>query len=218
LADALLPAAFGDLPGNIRQAIRMHDTGWGLLDADQIQRLRSTGAPQAKGAHSDQLAKPLSFLALPPADILAAWKSSIDAMEKIAPECACVVSSHFSLLATAQDRPHSAFRAQEESRRAGLINRARLDPANLERWTDAVGFCDLLSLYMCSGVAAPARIPRNHPARKSCGPPLEIVASGDTLHLSEPFIHPGSTFQVHGLLHPFPASGSAAKQLHWSFR
>ena len=216
LADALLPAAFGDLPANIRQAIRMHDTGWGLLDADQIQRLRSVGAPQGKGAHRDHSTKPICFLSLPPADLLSAWKASIDAMEKIAPECACIVSSHFSLLATAQDRPHAAFRAQEESRRAGLIKRARLDLANLERWTDALGFCDLLSLYMCSGVAAPARISRVHPARKSAAPPLQIISTGDTLQLSEPFVTPGSTFHIDGLLHPFPASGSAAQRVTWS--
>jgi Protein of unknown function (DUF3891) len=218
LADALLPAAFGDLPANIRQAIRMHDTGWGLLDADQIQRLRSVGGPQGKGAHRSDSARPISFLSLPPADILAAWTASIDAMEKIAPECACIVSNHFSLLATAQGRLHAAFRVQEESRRAGLIKRARLDSANLDRWTDALGFCDLLSLYMCSGVAASARIPRVHPARKASAPPLQIDIAGETLQLGEPFITPGSTFQVHGLLHPFSASGSAARPLTWSFR
>ncbi len=217
LADSLLPAAFGELPANIRQAIRMHDTGWGLLDADQIQRLRNVGSPPGKGAQRDRSARPLSFLSIPPADILAAWKASIDAMEKIAPECACIVSSHFSLLATTQDRPHSAFRAQEGSRRAGLIKRARLDPANLERWTDALGFCDLLSLYLCSGVANHARIPRVHPARKSSAPPLQIVATGEMLQLSETFIPSGSEFQVHGLLHPFPASGSAAQKMTWSF-
>lgn len=217
LADALLPAAFGDLPANIRQAIRMHDTGWGLLDAEQIQRLRSFGVPQGKGDHSSGSAKPVSFLSLPPADILAAWTASIDAMEKIAPECACIVSSHFSLLATAQGRLHAAFRLQEESRRAGLIKRARLDSANLDRWTDALGFCDLLSLYMCTGVTASARISRVHPARKATTPPLRIDITGEALRLGEPFITPGSTFHIHGLLHPFPASGSAAQSLSWSF-
>jgi Protein of unknown function (DUF3891) len=215
LADALLPSAFGELPANIRQAIRMHDTGWGLLDAEQIQRLRNGGA-QGKGAPRDQATRPLSFLAVPSAEVLSAWKASIDAMEKIAPECACVVSSHFSLLATSQDRPHSAFRAQEDSRRAGLIKRARLDLANLERWTDALGFCDLLSLYMCSGVVAPAQISRVHPARNSSAPPLQIVSTADTLHLSEPFVTPDSTFQLYGLLHPSPTTSSAAHQLTWS--
>ena len=169
-----------------------------------------------EGRHRDHSTRPICFLSLPPADLLSAWKASIDAMEKIAPECACIVSSHFSLLATAQDRPHAAFRAQEESRRAGLIKRARLDPANLERWTDALGFCDLLSLYMCSGVAAPARIPRVHPARKSSAPPLQIISTGNTLQLSEPFVTPGSTFHIDGLIHPFPASGSAAQRVTWS--
>lgn len=218
LADALLPAAFGELPPSIRQAIRMHDTGWGLLDAEQIQRLRGLDAPIGKNTQREIATRPVSFLSMSPADNLAAWKASIDAMEKIAPEAACIVSSHFTLLATAQDRPHSSFRAQEESRRAGLIKRARLDAANIERWTDALGFCDLLSLYMCCGVAAPALIPRAHPARKSSAPAIEIVLSGETIHLSEPFLTPGSKFQVHGLLHPFSGGGSAAQKLSWSFR
>jgi hypothetical protein len=217
LADAILPAAFGDLPPAIRQAIRMHDTGWGLEDAEQIRRLRTVDPPAGKSAQRGPATRPISFLSLPPADNLAAWKASIDAMEKIAPESAWIVSSHFSLLATTQDRPHAAFRRQEESRRAGLIKRARLDPASLERWTDALGFCDLLSLYMCSGVSAPALIPRTHPARKSSATPVQISLSGETIHLSEPLLISGSGFQLHGLLHPFPGSGSAAQKLSWSF-
>lgn len=216
LADALLPAAFGDLPPTIRQAIRMHDTGWGLLDAEQIQRLRTVDASGGKGAQRES-DRPVSFLSVPPADSLVAWKASIDAMEKIAPEAACIVSSHFSLLATAQDRPHIAFRRQEESRRAGLTKRARLDPATLERWTDALGFCDLLSLYLCCGVTSTAGIPRVHPARKSSAAPIEIAITGEALRLSESLISPGSKFELHGLVHPFPLGGSAAQKLSWAF-
>ena len=218
LADSLLPAAFGELPANIRQAIRMHDTGWGLLDAEQIQRLRSVGVPSRK-RRSTRPVRPGRYRFCPyrPPTFSRRGRHQSMRWRRSLPECACIVSSHFSLLATTQDRPHSAFRAQEESRRAGLIKRARLDPANLERWTDALGFCDLLSLYLCSGVTATARIPRVHPARKSSAPPLQIVITGEVLRLSEPLSPPGPTFQIHGLLHPFPASGSAAQTLSWSF-
>jgi len=218
LADAMLPAAFGDLPATVRQAIRMHDTGWGLLDAEQIQRLRSVAAPTSKVVRRDHPSLPVSFLSVPPADSLAAWKASIDAMEKIAPEAACIVSSHFSLLATAQDRPHIAFRRKEESRRAGLIKRGQLDAANLERWTDALGFCDLLSLYMCCGVVDTVLMPRVHPARKSSAPSIEVATTGETIQLSESFITPGARFEIHGLHCPFPEGGSAAQKVSWSFR
>src|SRR5207244_2235622 len=102
-----------------------------------------------------------------------------------------------SLLATTQDRPHITFRRQEESRRAGLMKRAQLDAANLERWTDALGFCDLLSLYMCCGITSTSRIPRGHPARKLTAPPIEIAASEDSISLSEQFIPSASKFEVH---------------------
>ena len=47
LAQALLPSVFGEIPQEIQQAIMMHDTGWAMIDAAQLQRLRSD-SPEAR--------------------------------------------------------------------------------------------------------------------------------------------------------------------------
>src|ERR1700742_4293003 len=55
LADDL--TCFGELPPEIKRAIQMHDTGWAAMDAQQIERLRSSQGAKAA---------PISFLAVPP--------------------------------------------------------------------------------------------------------------------------------------------------------
>src|SRR5580693_6855377 len=92
LAAALLPAAFGELPPEIQRAIQMHDTGWAASDAQQIQRLRS-GGPHAGTA------VPVSFIAIPPREVLEAWTASIDTVEGFSRTGAMMVSRHFSVLA-----------------------------------------------------------------------------------------------------------------------
>ena len=71
LASGLVAASFGELPPEITRAIQMHDTGWASSDAQQIQRLRS-GGPHAGTA------VPVSFIAIPPREVLEAWTASID--------------------------------------------------------------------------------------------------------------------------------------------
>ncbi|HVJ09418.1 MAG TPA: DUF3891 family protein [Acidisarcina sp.] len=218
LAAALLPDAFGELPANVLHAIRMHDTGWGILDAAQIHRVRN---PQGKPGGKVQKASAVevvSFLDVPPSEAVGAWKSSIEEMEKVAPESAYIVSQHFSLLsAHEEDRAHVAFRKQESARRERILKTAKCGVADLERWTDALGFCDLLSLYLCCGTTAAATLPRSHPSRPTDAPTVRVRQQGQTILMSEPIIRSGTTVEVHGIRHPAPAAGSAAQGVNWIF-
>ncbi len=217
LAEALLPGAFGELPATVLRTIRMHDTGWGILDAAQINRLRTPPGRQEDKGRKPSSADVISFLAVTPSEAVEAWKSSVDEMEKIAPECGHIVSQHFSLLASSDDRVHAVFMKQERTRRERLLKIVKSSVADLERWTDALGFCDLLSLYLCSGVKAAATLPRCHPRRKSKSPLIRVRQEGESLVLSEPWIRPGTRVGIHGLRQPAPPAGSAAQEVRWRF-
>ena len=218
LAQALLPEAFGELPANIIRAIRMHDSGWGTLDAAQIHKARAGANDEIKRGVEIPL---LSFLRIPSAEAVSAWKASVDEADKIAPECGFIVSRHFSLLSVRGDRSHAAFAKNEAVRRERIIRSSKASPADLERWTDALGFCDLLSLYLCgyscTGISVSASMPRVHPARRSDTPALEIHRTGDHVTLSQPLVRPGTRVEIHGLMHPAPEIGSAAVALGWTF-
>lgn len=222
LAEALLPEAFGELPATIVRAIRMHDTGWGSLDASQIHQVRDGG-----GSKGDKLLRGspapgvVSFIDISSLETVDAWKASVDEAEKIAPACGFVVSRHFSLLAMRGDRAHATFAKQEARRRERIRRNMKPDSSDLDRdldrWTDALGFCDLLSLYLCSGLSAEASLARVHPARRTDIPPLRLRRNGEEVTLSETLIRPGTHVEIHGLLHPAPAAGSAAQGMSWTF-
>jgi Protein of unknown function (DUF3891) len=218
LAEALLPDAFGELPATILRAIRMHDTGWGSLDAAQIHQVRDVGGRKDdKGHRSSPAAGLVSFIDVPSSEAVGAWKASVDEAEKISPECGFIVSRHFSLLAVRGDRAHATFSKQEAARRERIVRSSKPDPSDMERWTDALGFCDLLSLYLCSGVSTEASLARVHPARRTDTPALCIRRNGEEVILSQPLIRKGTRVQIHGLLHPAPAAGSAAQGMGWIF-
>jgi Protein of unknown function (DUF3891) len=219
LARAFAPEAFGQLPENILQAIRMHDTGWGLLDAAQIHSLRGGDKRKSaqQGMKNSAPVRPASFLKTPPADAVAAWRSSIEETQKIAPECGYIVSRHFTLLTLPDEPAHSAFRKQEKTRQETLLKSASLHLVDLERWVDALGFSDLLSLVLCSGEQADVLLPKAHPARKSTAPNLRVQVEGEKVVLQHSLFPAGMEVEIDGLMHPAPPAGSAAHHLRWTF-
>ena len=152
IADALLPASFGALPPEIVRAIQMHDTGWAASDAQQIQRLRS-GGPQAGKA------VPISFVAIPPGEAVEAWTTSIDTIEGWSKIGAIIVSRHFSLLVEHDQAHHQRFLQSERLRQRKLESSSMAKSEDLERWAAALGFCDLVSLYLASGLSQPSGVP-----------------------------------------------------------
>jgi Protein of unknown function (DUF3891) len=206
LANVLMPAAFGELPRVIKQAIQMHDTGWASSDAQQIQRLR--------GPQGNSLA-PVSFVAIPPAEMIEAWTASIDAVEALSKEGALVVSRHFTLLARL-DPAHQRFVKTEQARQQRLAGGAPSE-ADLVRWTNALGFCDLVSLYLLTGLSTDVELPLAHPASPQAASAARVRLSfaGRSLRFTPATLQAGSSLTIQALKHPIPAQGARAETLAW---
>jgi Protein of unknown function (DUF3891) len=206
IANALLPTAFGELPRAIKQAIQMHDTGWASSDAQQIQRLR--------GPQANSLA-PVSFVAIPPAEMIEAWTASVDAVEALSKEGALVVSRHFTLLAR-PDPAHQRFMKAEQARQQRLSGGAPLE-ADLVRWTAALGFCDLVSLYLLTGLSREVEFPLAHPAspQAASAPSVKLQFTGTTLCFTPATLQAGAALSLQALKHPVSASGPRAETLAW---
>ncbi|HET6216886.1 MAG TPA: DUF3891 family protein [Acidobacteriaceae bacterium] len=198
---------FGELPPEIQKAIQMHDTGWASSDAQQIQRLRS-GGPHAGTV------VPVSFIAIPPREVQEAWTASIDTVEGFSRTGATVVSRHFSLLAQ-HDQAHQRFLQAEKSRQKRLEGTA--NDVDLERWTAALGFCDLVSLYLLSGLSGEVELPLAHPASSQAqtAPRVTMQSDGRNLRFVPEVVCAGLSLSIQALNHPVPAQGPRAETLTW---
>jgi hypothetical protein len=195
LAAAL--TCFGELPPEIVRAIQMHDTGWASSDAQQIQRLRS-----AQGAK----ATPVSFVAIAPSEVEEAWTASIDTVETFSKTGAAVVSRHFTRIGQ-HDQAHRHFLQAEKSRQQRLGG----SPQDIDRWTAALGFCDLVSLYLLSGLRGPEDFPLAHTSL----PQVSLQTDGKALRFVPQIARPGTLLSIQALKHPLPQQGPRAETLTW---
>jgi hypothetical protein len=202
---------FGELPPEITRAIQMHDTGWSGSDAQQIQRLRSAGGSNAV---------PISFIAISPREAEEAWTASIDTVEAFSKTGAMIISRHFSLLAQ-HDQVHQRFLQGEKARQRRLEGIAKAaDPpkgADIDRWTAALGFCDLVSLYLLSGLSREVEFPLAHPAspQAQTAPRVRMQINGRNLRFTPEVVRPGCGLSIQALKHPVPAQGPRAETLTW---
>jgi Protein of unknown function (DUF3891) len=199
---------FGELPTEIKRAIQMHDTGWAASDAQQIQRLRSGGPNVAEAA-------PVSFIAVAPGEAEEAWTASISTVEGFSREGAIIISRHFSLIAQNDLAHHQRFLQAEKSRRRKLEGAAKAD--DLDRWTAALGFCDLVSLFLLSAPGREAEFPLAHPSSPQAGtaPRVRMQSDHRNLRFTPEVVHPGSVLSIQALRHPVPAQGPRAETLTW---
>jgi len=210
IADGLVAASFGELPPEIVRAIQMHDTGWASSDAQQIQRLRS-GGPQAGKA------VPISFVAIPPGEAAEAWTTSIDSIEGWSKTGAIIVSRHFSLLAEHDQAHHQRFLHTERLRQQKLESSTTAIREDLERWTAALGFCDLVSLYLVTGLSSEVEFPLAHPSspQAQTAPRVRMQMEGRKLRFIPQTLSAGCTLSIQALKHPVPAQGARAETLTW---
>jgi hypothetical protein len=206
LAAALLPEVFGELPAEITQSILMHDTGWAMIDAAQIQRLRSNAA---RGT------KPMSFVAASPQESEEAWTASINSVERLSPAGGMVVSRHFALLAGQSE--HRNFVAAERTRQRRLAAQCGAPALETARWVAALGFCDLLSLYLLCGFEGEAAFPLAHPATPEArnAPHVTLTIDDGLLHFLPQIFHSGSKLELDTLRHPIEGGGSRVERLSW---
>ena len=144
LAASLREDLFGAIDDTVARSIALHDSGWSMADAEQIQQLRAN--PKLK---------PKSFVEFSADQFLRAWTASIDTAEKFAPIGGFLVSRHFeriSMRSGGEDQSKlQKFRASENQRQQRLKAKIKMEDAAIERLLDALQFCDLLSLYLCCG-------------------------------------------------------------------
>jgi Protein of unknown function (DUF3891) len=207
LAAGLLSTCFGALPAEIVRAIQMHDTGWAVSDAQQIHRLRSVQAGNAV---------PISFVAIAPAEAAEAWTASIDSVETFSKVGAIIVSRHFSLLAQHDPTHHRRF-IQAELLRQGRIQAGTAKTEDLDRWTAALGFCDLVSLYLLSGLSGEVEFPLAHPASPLArtSPRVNLQIDGRNLRFTPETVRAGCTLTIQALNYPLAAPGARTETLHW---
>jgi len=193
------------LPPEITRAIQMHDTGWAASDAQQIQRLRSGGA---------QAGHAVSFVAIPPTEVEKAWTASINTVEALSKPGALIISRHFSLLA-GHDSVHQRFLQAEQSRQRKLA--ASANDADLALWTAALGFCDLVSLFLLSGLRREVELPLAHPASPEAqtAPRVKMQVTGPNLCFTPAVVRAGCILSIQALKHPVPKQGPRAETLTW---
>src|SRR5258707_8577383 len=130
------------------RAMALHDAGWGVPDAQAIMQSRSV----SQGC-------PKSFIACSVGEFVNAWEKSIDVAASVSPAGGYIVSRHFVRIAehgaaqvAGSDRQTvERFLKNETARQRQLAAKQNHSVQELELLTDVLQFCDLLSLYVCSG-------------------------------------------------------------------
>jgi hypothetical protein len=177
----------------IIRAIALHDAGWGVPDAQAIMQSRSV-----------KQSCPRSFIQCSTVEFLAAWEKSIEVAGSTSPAGGYMVSRHFARIAE-QNSAHvsqedqlrvSSFLENEAARQKHLSAKQERGLEELELLTDALQFCDLLSLYVCSGAQDNAEFPEHFGAK------VRLTVENDGYRLDPPLIEPGTKFNVAALRHP----------------
>jgi hypothetical protein len=204
LAAALLEDTFGELGDQAIQAAGQHDFGWQSSDMRQMDRL----------GHA--FPKPFPALDLP--ETLASWRACIDHAATVSPVVEALVSRHFTMLGRS-DPQRAAFVRAEEERRARLEQGIAVDARDLDRWTAALGFCDILSLYLCCGVRDPVDLRLAHPADPAAAsaPKVTLRWEDRSPYLSRPVVKPGAEMSL--LVRAYDGHGARTRPLSlgWSF-
>ncbi len=186
------------------------------------QPLRGAGSPPSRAA-KPAFIQPVSFINFPPVDALSAWIASIEICAAYAPIAGYMVSRHFCRLSedriaggqplepgqiagssvplTREHEMYKGFQAGERVRQQRLLPATGKAPGELEARVDQLQFCDVLSLYICSGAA-------ENVVLQLGSEPIRLVrhATGCSLRPS-PFSHE-VVVTVSGLRYPRPEAQS----------
>ena len=201
LAQALRPQVFGQLNPDVIAAIAHHDYGWEANDKAQLEMLSRQ--------------PPHSFTKLSAEETLPSWVASIDHGRKLGPLAAVLISRHCCLLGTGSGK-HAGFLAHEAEERTQIERTLAHSPEEIDRWTGALGFCDLLSLYLCSGSQTSVRLALAHPAAGSCDRQVTLDWVNHCPRLSEPLLNPDAEFFASGYKYAGAGSGVEPLSLHWT--
>jgi Protein of unknown function (DUF3891) len=246
LAAGLVAASFGELPPEIVRAIQMHDTGWASSDAQQIQRLRSGGAQASHAAPVSFVAIPPGEVAeawtasIDSVEALSKVGAIIVSrhftllaqhdqahhqrflrreklrQQRLDPDFLQKAPNSFASAAFSEESRMNSVNADKRDRKSGETS-AMAKGEDLERWTAALGFCDLVSLYLVSGLRSEVEFPLAHPASSQAktAPRVRMQMDGRKLHFTPETVRAGSPLSIQALKHPVPAQGARAETLTW---
>jgi hypothetical protein len=146
---------------------------------------------------------PKSFIDCSVSEFLAAWEKSIEIAAATGPAGGYMVSRHFARLGEhglekygANERPLiERFLKNEVARQKRLAAEQSHSIEELEQLTDVLQFCDLLSLYVCSGAKSTAEFP------EFFGVKARVSAKENSYKLEPAVIEPG-LLNVAALRHP----------------
>ncbi len=195
LADRLTAPRVPKLEAELVRAIALHDAGWGIPDAQAVMRSRSS--------HADC---PKSFLDVGVTEFVEAWTQSIEMAQPVSPAGGYIVSRHFWRLGehrlergddSENDRKKlRSFLSHEIARQKRPASKQARSTDELELLTDVLQFCDLLSLYICSGARDSVQFPEYF------GMAARLSLVGESYQLDPPLIASGAPFTVARLRHP----------------
>jgi hypothetical protein len=158
--------SFPALSSDVLRAISLHDAGWTRFDG----ALRTENPNSSAISPRIRDGRPVSFLDTSPVQFLSAWTQSITATEQTSALGASIVSEHFCRLARTRlqsrsDHHEDTVRLEnflrcEMERQGKLLDRQNVPLQRLRLLTDALQFCDLLSLYLCCGADEPVEFPQ----------------------------------------------------------
>jgi Protein of unknown function (DUF3891) len=149
IAQHLDPEIVPPLDAALIDAISLHDEGWGELDSKPPVR---------------------TFLDVQPPDFLKAWRGSIDAARQVSELGGQMVGGHFYRLGKARlehaanapsdSKLLQAFLEEREQVRSAWQATASVSQEQLESLIDLLQFCDVFSLYLCSGADERVQFPQ----------------------------------------------------------
>jgi hypothetical protein len=184
LAAHFVSDRFPRVDAQLARAIALHDSGWAIFPQESNPQL-----PPRLCANG----KPLAFVEFEPGEFLQAWTASIDRAAGVSAAGGIIVSRHFCELGNfrlgiggdlddAGRRLIAAFLQSEEQRRQKLQAACSAAAAELDALLEVLKFCDLLSLYLCSGARGEAEFPQKLTDR-----PVRISnAAGEDLYRLSP--------------------------------
>lgn len=199
---------FPGMTPEVVQAIALHDAGWGMADADAIQKSRAAKS-------QEKAPSPKSFINLHPAEMVSIWTFSIDTTQKLSAIGGYLVSRHFAGIGRAQagkyDSKHAAlfarFDEQERRRQEKLLPKVA-STGDLEALVTALQFSDLLSLYISCGVLEDAIFPQKIDGRE-----ITLRRTAPNQGVLEPFpLTSATVFTISGVRHPRAARPHANAQ------
>jgi hypothetical protein len=204
LARALRTEPFGAFPDEVIEAAAQHDFGWQDCDLSQLRQIGKI--------------PPEPFPRLSLEQTLAAWNACIDHARSLPPLTDVLISRHFSTLA-GNDPGRESFVQAERSRRSRIEGSLPYSAEDLERWTGVVGFCDLLSLYLCCGARRPVEFPLAHPASEASKHATRVKLSwnGGRLEFSAPILRLSASFMLAGQIYGGSGSQTTPIDFTWSF-